>query len=144
MSFDASLIARVKDAAQADLPQLVEAAGYRPTQAVTVEQFVVALIGHVESLLIEDKGRMWTAFADSDVIRDETQLFSDRVRELTSFLAQVRDWTTYQAGEALEEFGRVRPAFTADLLADIQASQDFLQKLLVRLIFEMAPRERAA
>ena len=32
MSLDAGLIARVKEAAQADLPQLAEAAGYRPTR----------------------------------------------------------------------------------------------------------------
>jgi hypothetical protein len=32
MSFDSGFIDRVKDSAQADLPELVEAAGYRPTR----------------------------------------------------------------------------------------------------------------
>jgi hypothetical protein len=111
-----------------------------PAECNTANQFVIALVWYVEELLVEHKTRMWEAFDFGLPLQDSAPLFSEPVRDLTAFLAELQRWTPAQACEALGKFRVTQPALTNDMLAETEAQQ----ALVAAFIHSLAPAERAA
>ncbi len=114
------------------------------TQREEVERFAIALERHVERLLAEHKKQMWAAFEAGLPLKDNAPLFSEPVRELTAFLAEMKRWPVHRAAQALRQFRRSQPVLTAQWLNDIRMESEVLEILVASFIGSHASQERVA
>lgn len=105
----------------------------------TAEIFRNGLVWRLEELLAEHKARMWQSFDAALSLQGGAPSYATDVRELTSFLSEVQDWTSQQAAWAFRALRQSDPALATELLA----GAEWLQDLLAEFICALAP-ERAA
>lgn len=106
----------------------------------TAEIFRTGLVWRLEELLAEHKARMWQSFDAALPLEDGAPSYAKDVRELTSFLTEVQDWTSFQAASALRALHQSDAALATELLADAE----WLQGLLAEFICALSPQECAA
>ncbi len=114
------------------------------TERAEVERFRIALERHVERLLAEHKKQMWAAFEAGLPLQDNAPLFSEPVRELTAFLAEMKRWPVHRAAQALGQFRRSQPVLTAQWLNDIRMESEILEVLVASFIGSHSFQERVA
>lgn len=84
--------------------------------------FQFGLKCHLTDELERHKENLWAAL-DSSPLCDDAPLFSESVRELTDFLAQVEKWSPRDAWEALRDFRTRQPKVAAKLISEALQQQ---------------------